>query len=234
MRADCPTIIQPGGTWCEAAALVLDAVQAGDLVLLQPDTVDQTVAWLADRYGSRVRETQFDQMAGLIVPEADERTPVPGEPVEVRSGRTTRSVVASRDIAAGETVLKSWGQQTPKRSRHSMQVDVDTHILPDGVMVLVNHSCEPNCGVQIRTASREIEVRALRKIAAGEEISFDYNTFEYELDHGGSRCTCGAATCRGLVPGFKHVAAEVKARYGEYIAEYLRTIESGASLPVGA
>jgi cyanophycin synthetase len=234
MRADCPTTIQAGGTWCEAAALVLDAAQAGDLVLLQPDTVEQTVAWLAERYGSRVRETQFDQMAGLIVKDADERVPAPSEPVEVRNGRVGRSVVAVRDIAKGETVLKAWGPQAPRRSRHSMQVDVDTHILPDGVMVLVNHSCEPNCGVQIRPASREIEVRALRPIAAGEEITFDYNTFEYELDHGGSQCTCGAATCRGRVPGFKHVAAEVKARYGEYIAEYLRTLETGASVPVGA
>ena len=234
MRADCPTTIQAGGTWCEAAALVLDAAQAGDLVLLQPDTVEQTVVWLAERYGSRVRETQFDQMAGLIVKDADERLPAPSEPVEVRNGRVGRSVVAVRDIATGETVLKAWGPQAPRRSRHSMQVDVDTHILPDGVMVLVNHSCEPNCGVQIRPASREIEVRALRPIAAGEEITFDYNTFEYELDHGGSQCTCGAATCRGRVPGFKHVAAEVKARYGEYIAEYLRTLETGASVPVGA
>ena len=115
-----------------------------------------------------------------------------------------------------------------------MQVDVDMHILPDGVMVLVNHSCAANCGVQIRPASREIEVRALRPIAAGEEITFDYNTFEYELDHGGSQCTCGADTCRGRVPGFKHVAAEVKARYGEFIAEYLRTIETGAKVPMGA
>jgi cyanophycin synthetase len=234
MRAECPTIIQAGGTWCEAAALVLDAAKAGDLVLLQPDTVEQTVAWLAERYGSRVRETQFDQMAGLIVQDADDRALTPSEPVEVRNGRVGRSVVAVREIVAGETVLKAWGQPAPKRSRHSMQVDVDTHILPDGVMVLVNHSCEPNCGVQIRPASREIEVRALRPIAAGEEITFDYNTFEYELDHGGSQCTCGAATCRGRVPGFKHVAAEVRARYGEYIAEYLRTIENGATVPAGA
>jgi len=234
MRADCPTTIQAGGTWCEAAALVLDAAQAGDLVLLQPDTVDQTVAWLAERYGSRVRETQFDQMAGLIAQDAEERLPTPGEPVEVRNGRQGRSVVAVRDIAAGETVLKAWGPQVARRSRHSMQVDVDAHVLPDGVMVLVNHCCEPNCGVQIRPADRVIEVRALRPIAAGEEITFDYNTFEYELDHGAGACLCGAAKCRGRVPGFKHVAAEVRARYGEYIAEYLRTIETGASIPVSA
>ena len=234
MRADCPTTIHAGGTWSEAAALVLDAVKAGDLVLLQPDTVEQAVAWLAERYGDRVRETQFDQMAGLVARDADERLPAASEPVEVRNGRRGRSVVALRDIAAGETVLKAWGPQAPRRSRHSMQVDVDTHILPDGVMVLVNHSCGPNCGVQIRPANRVIEVRALRPIAAGEEITLDYNTFEYELDHGGSQCGCGAASCRGRVPGFKHVAADVRARYGEYIAEYLRTIETGATVPTGA
>lgn len=158
------------------------------------------MAWLAERYGSRVRETQFDQMAGLIVRDADDRLPAANEPVEVRNARRGRSVVAVRDIAAGETVLKAWGPQAPRRSQHSMQVDVNTHILPDGVMVLVNHSCEPNCGVQIRPASREIEVRALRPIMAGEEITFDYNTFEYELDHGGSQCGCArppaAAVCQ--------------------------------------
>jgi hypothetical protein len=36
------------------------------------------------------------------------------------------------------------------------------------------------------------------------------------------------------VPGYKHVAAEVRARYGEYVAEYLRVLENGLSAPVGA
>jgi cyanophycin synthetase len=234
MRSERPTAVESGGTWAETAALVLDAARAGDLVLLQPDTVEQTTAWLADRYGSRLRELQFDQMAGLAVRDADARMPAAGEPVEVRSIRSGRAVVASRGISVGETVLKAWGPQAPRRSPHSMQVDVNTHILPDGVMVLVNHSCDPNCGVLIRPAGREIEVRALRQIAPGEEITFDYNTFEYEIDHAGRACQCGAANCRGRVPGFKHVAAEVKARYGEYVAEYLRVLETGASVPVGA
>jgi SET domain-containing protein len=143
-------------------------------------------------------------------------------------------VFAARDIAAGESLLKAWGPRLPQRSRHTMQVDVDTHIMPDGVMVLVRHSCEPNCGVLVRANDREIEVRALRPIAAGEEVTFDYNTFEYEIDHGGGACQCGAAKCRGRVPGYKHVAAEVRARYGEYVAEYLRVLENGLSAPVGA
>jgi len=234
MRADRPTTIESGGTWCEAAALVLDAARPGDLVLLQPDTVEQTIPWLAERYGTRVRETQFDAIAGLVAHDSADRVPAASEPVEVRPGRLGRSVVAVRDIAAGETVLKGWGPQLPKRTRHSMQVDADTHILPDGVMVLVNHACEPNCGVLTRPAAREIEVRALRPIAAGEEITFDYDTFEYVVEHVSGACLCGTAKCRGRVPGYKHLAADVKIRYGEYIAEYLRALEAEVTVPVGA
>jgi hypothetical protein len=35
------------------------------------------------------------------------------------------------------------------------------------------------------------------------------------------------------VAGYRHLPADVKARYGGFIAEYLRIIESEASLPVG-
>jgi len=233
-RPDRPTAVEFGGTWCAAASLVLDAARPGDLVLLQPDTIEQTMPWLAGRYGGRVRELQFQQVAGMVAHDLADRVPAPGEPVEVRDGRLGRSVFAVRDIAVGETVLKTWGPQVPKRSRHTMQVDVDTHVLPDGVTVLVNHSCEPSCGVLIRPALREIEVRALRPIAAGEEITFDYATFEYDVENGSAQCLCGAAKCRGRVPGFRHLPADVKARYGEYIAEYLRVLDTEVTLPVGA
>ncbi len=232
MPADRPVTIEAGGTWAEAAALVLDAAQPGDLVLLQPDTVEQTIPWLAERYGSRLRDMRFDEMAGLAAHDPQERAPLPHEPVEVRSGRLGRTVSAIRDIAAGETIIRTWGEQAAERSRHSIQVDVQTHIVPDGVAVLMNHSCDPNCGVVIRSGVREIQIRALRPIKAGEEITVDYDTFEYEVAHLGGPCRCGAATCRGRVAGYKHLASDVKARYGEFIAEYLRIIESEATVPV--
>ena len=233
-RTGSETVIEAGGNWEQSAGLVLDAVKAGDLVLLQPDTIEQTMPWLEARYGSRLRETNFDEMAGVAVHGDQERTPAPHEPVEVRNGRLGRCVCATRDIAAGETILETWGRQLAKRSRHSMQVDADTHILPDGVTVLVNHSCEPNCGVVIRAAAKKLEVRALRPIAAGEELTFDYDTFEYEVEHLKGPCLCGSAKCRGRVAGYKHLPAEAKARYGEFIADYLRILETKVTTPVGA
>jgi len=234
MRADRATTIQAGGNWCESAALVLNAAKAGELVLLQPDSVEQTIPWLKEHYGKRLRETNFDEMAGLAAHGEQQRLPANSEPVEIKNGHLGRAACAARNLVAGETILRAWGPQLPKRTRHSMQVDVDTHILPDGVVVLLNHSCEPNCGLLIRSGVKEIEARTLRPIQAGEELTFDYETFEYEIEYLNGPCLCGSAKCRGRLTGYKHLPAEVKARYGEFIAEYLRALEGEVTVPVGA
>jgi len=61
-----------------------------------------------------------------------------------------------------------------------------------GVAAFVNHSCAPNCETdQIRG---KIWIIALRDIAAGEELTYDYNLYDGDDD---APCTCGAARCRG-------------------------------------
>lgn len=60
---------------------------------------------------------------------------------------------------------------------------------------LINHSCAPNCEPQgIRG---RIWIVALRAIAAGEEITYDYG-FDHEnwRDH---PCRCGADDCFGYI-----------------------------------
>ena len=223
-----------GGDWAASAALVLDAARPGDLILLQPDTIEQTIPWLHARYGSRMRETTLDELGGAVVGGPHERQPGPSEPVEVLTGRLGRGIHASRPIAAGETILRAWGPILAKRSRHTMQVDATTHVLPDGVIVHTNHSCEPNCVVRIRAGEREIVLEALRALATGEELTVDYDTFEYEVEHLGGPCRCGAAKCRGRVTGYKHLSAEVKARCSAMVADYLRAMDAEVPLPYGA
>ena len=58
-------IVESGGDWETSAATVLDAVKPGDLVLLQPDTIEQTMPWLMERYGNRLRGIGFDQIADV-------------------------------------------------------------------------------------------------------------------------------------------------------------------------
>jgi cyanophycin synthetase len=62
-----PVTVEPGGTWAQAAALVLDAARAGDLVLLQADVAELAMPWLVERYGARLRETTIVEMAAAAV-----------------------------------------------------------------------------------------------------------------------------------------------------------------------
>jgi uncharacterized protein len=58
----------------------------------------------------------------------------------------------------------------------------------------INHCCEPNAYMKI--LYRHILFIALRDIAAGEEVTIDY---ESTLHSNKKRCTCGAPSCRGTI-----------------------------------
>ncbi len=65
----------------------------------------------------------------------------------------------------------------------------------------INHSCEPNCEAVIER--RRVYIEALRDIAAGEELTYDYRLerdgwYEVEWEQRYA-CHCGAATCRGTM-----------------------------------
>ena len=76
-----------------------------------------------------------------------------------------------------------------------------------GVAAFVNHSCEPNCETdQIRG---KMWVLALRDIAVGEELTYDYNLYDGDLDDL-SPCHCGAKHCRGSMYSKKELAARAR------------------------
>ena len=61
----------------------------------------------------------------------------------------------------------------------------------------INHSCAPNCEAVIEDG--RIFIEALRNIAPGTELVYDY---AYEWERGKSKqypCRCGAASCRGTI-----------------------------------
>ena len=65
-----------------------------------------------------------------------------------------------------------------------------------GLDDLVNHSCDPNCGLFQRGG--DTFLWTVRPIAANEELSFDYSTSM--LDEPWSMdCACGEKACRGVV-----------------------------------
>ena len=64
-----------------------------------------------------------------------------------------------------------------------------------GMAMFINHSCDPNC--ETSEEDGRVWITAIRKIAAGEEITYDYCLY----DGGGDEavCNCGARVCRGTM-----------------------------------
>jgi hypothetical protein len=145
--------------------------------------------------------------------------------IEIRDGDLGKAVHATELIEEGRCILRGWGSRISHRSRHSMQVDHDRHVVIPGPIELINHSCDPNCGVLVRPEAESLEIYALRPIAEGEELFTDYASFEYEILHMPGRCLCGTSICRGKITGYKDLPESRKAALGRYIAGYLREMD---------
>ena len=68
----------------------------------------------------------------------------------------------------------------------------------DDVAAFINHSCNPNC--ETDEFDDHIWVIALRDIAPGEELTYDYNLYDGD-DDDEAICRCGARNCRGTMYG---------------------------------
>ena len=90
-----------------------------------------------------------------------------------------------------------------------LQTGWRTCILLDAPGVYANHSCNPNAGIR----DGRILV-AIRPVAVGDEIRFDYSTTMAE-NFWTMRCFCGAPDCRGLVEDFARLPLELRRRYLE-------------------
>ena len=76
----------------------------------------------------------------------------------------------------------------------------------------INHSCRPNAKPVGRKGG--IVIVALRRIAPGEEITYDYGKeyFEYFLEEGGCRCDCVPPQAGRQAPQEAQSSAQAKLR----------------------
>jgi hypothetical protein len=74
-------------------------------------------------------------------------------------------------------------------------LDDGKHVIDgEGVAAFINHSCDPNC--EADEIKGRVWIIACRDIEAGEELTYDYNLYDGDLDDP-SLCVCGAPNCRG-------------------------------------
>lgn len=141
-----------------------------------------------------------------------------------------RGLYAVADIAAGEVVAVKGGhlvdgatleQQAGVIGNSDIQITDELHLVAledaeyHGIMLYLNHSCEPNVGV-----AGNVVFVAMRNLAAGEELTIDYAMID---DHQQSlACNCGTPSCRGTVSGQDWRRPELQERYGRYFSWYLQ------------
>eukprot|EP00967_Tisochrysis_lutea_P034607 scaffold41372_cov40-Tisochrysis_lutea.AAC.1 len=115
--------------------------------------------------------------------------------------------VASRNIVAGEVVFQEDGKLRTSPGLYTIQIDFDQHLEMLGDVRYTAHSFSPTCYCRIMELSdKPIDIVALRDIRRGEEISFDYETTEWELLDGGFIDGNSGRACQG----FKHKSEEDK------------------------
>jgi uncharacterized protein len=78
----------------------------------------------------------------------------------------------------------------------------------EGVAAFINHSCDPNC--EADEIKGRVWIVACRDIDAGEELTYDYNLYDGDLDDP-SPCSCGAKNCRGSMYSEAELARRAKA-----------------------
>jgi hypothetical protein len=141
--------------------------------------------------------------------------PRPPLPLLVAPCEVGRGLFATRPFRPGDLILRLAGPRFDRNDpihlteagANLLQTGRRSYILllPPGVFA--NHSCDPNAGI---VANRRLV--AIRPIAAGEEIRYDYSTTMDE-DFWTMACRCGAAGCRGVVTDFRLLPSELKQRY---------------------
>lgn len=139
-----------------------------------------------------------------------------------------RGVYSTEPIKAGEFLALIGGAALPldvalgfgeQQRSQCLQVEDDLVLwisrYEESVADWINHGCDPNAGL-----SGQITLIAMRDIAAGEEICFDYAMCDGSaLDE--FVCECGSANCRGQVTGEDWRLPVLQRRNEGYFSPYL-------------
>lgn len=172
-----------------------------------------------------------------------------------RSAIQGRGGFASRDIRKGERIVEYAGERISWKEadrryeddrmgrHHTFLFAVTSRTVIDGAVQgndarYINHACDPNC--EAVDDGGRIYIEAMRDIAAGEELFYDYayarDESTTEEDEKLYVCRCGSPTCRGSIleppkkrgalPKTHHVAAR---HPHEHVSAPARTVESSGA-----
>lgn len=151
---------------------------------------------------------------------------------EFEIGATDKGVFANEKINEGE-IIAEWdgpiyhadkisklgftqGNSNKYLQDHAIQIGEKDYMLPKtGFAPLLNHSCEPNCGIRGNT-----KIVAMRPIEEGESLTWDYRMSE-DSDWTMVECECGAPSCSKHISSFSELPLAKRKEYGDFISDWI-------------
>ncbi len=146
-------------------------------------------------------------------------TSVTGRRIQVRhSSVHGKGVFALQDIAEGEMLIEyvgeiiNWSEaqerhpHDPSDPNHTFYFHItESHVIDARVggnsSRWINHACDANCEADEKDG--RVFIRAVRNIAAGEELNYDYGLILHERHTPKIKaeyaCRCGSKDCRGTL-----------------------------------
>ncbi|MFZ2555862.1 MAG: SET domain-containing protein-lysine N-methyltransferase [Minisyncoccia bacterium] len=117
--------------------------------------------------------------------------------LRVKRSKTGRGLFTEENIPRGACVIEYTGRKLSSKEQEksgkyffwtSSKTMIDGNV-PSNTARFINHSCAPNCEVDLK--EKRIYIFALKKIKAGEELTYDYDTeyFDEHIRPYGCRCT---------------------------------------------
>jgi SET domain len=139
-------------------------------------------------------------------------------------------LVANRPVAEGELLFGIEGELTTTPNRYTVQIGHDAHVDVPGeydfeaildrfYWRFMNHSCDPTVFIRGRS------VISLKPVSFGQDITFNYNTTEFDMAEPFA-CRCGSVRCARQVQGFRHLSGEERERLSPWLAGHLLSLGS--------
>lgn len=134
-----------------------------------------------------------------------------------------RAVFAAKPIRKGELIAaydgpfydNDFDDWNDDLLAHTIQCGRSLWRDSKGLARYINHSCEPNCGIKGR-----FRVVAMRDIAVGEQITWDYEMTE-KSSWWRMRCRCGSEKCRKIIGSYSRMPKAIRLKYKGYISSWL-------------
>lgn len=139
------------------------------------------------------------------------------------NGEMGQATFAVTEISKGTRFFEVSGLVIPFATVYTIMLESGRHLLFAGGAQCLAHSCSPNVRIIVDAERRTIACQALRCIAEGELISFNYLTTEWYMNSP-FHCVCKSADCFKNIKGFSCLSSAERQKLWSTASPAIRSL----------